>query len=167
MASGVHLRLSAEDDERQLAELDAASWPLQLQVAPPQDASQAFFTTWRPARDVLVAGLNGSIAGYVRLGRHMGIPSNDHVLNIDALVVSPDSRGQGIGAALIVAAIAEARRRSVAKLGLRALSNNPNAIHLYERHGFTEKARLRAELRRPDGSYADDVWMSLWLSDLP
>jgi RimJ/RimL family protein N-acetyltransferase len=36
-----------------------------------------------------------------------------------------------------------------------------------KKHGFTEEARLRAELRRPDGSYADDVWMSLWLSDLP
>jgi hypothetical protein len=50
-----------------------------------------------------------------------------------------------------------------AKLGLRALSNNVNAIRLYERYGFTEEGRLKAELRRPDGSYADDIWMALWL----
>jgi ribosomal protein S18 acetylase RimI-like enzyme len=159
--------MSAADDERQLAELDAASWPAELQVAPPQDASQPFFTAWRQPGDVIVAGLDGAVAGYVRLGRHMGIASNDHVLHIDALVVSPDSRGQGVGALLVAAAIAEARRRGIAKLGLRALSTNTSAIRLYEKHGFAEEARLRAELRRPDGSYADDVWMSLWLSDLP
>jgi len=161
------VRLSTADDDRELAELDAASWPADLQVSPPHDASQPFFTDWRQPGDVLVAELGGSIAGYVRLGRHMRIASNDHVLHIDALVVSPGARGQGTGSALLAAAIAEARRRGVAKLGLRVLSTNPNAIRLYEKHGFTQEARLRAELRRPDGSYADDVWMARWLRELP
>ncbi len=53
------------------------------------------------------------------------------------------------------------------KLGLRALSNNPGALRLYERHGFVEEGRLRAELRRDDGTYADDVWMALWLQQPP
>jgi ribosomal protein S18 acetylase RimI-like enzyme len=161
-----HIRPASAHDERDLARLDATSWPVELQVSPPQDASEEFFTPRRKVEDVIVAESGGSVVGYVRVGRHMHVPSNDHVLHVDALVVSPASRGHGIGGALIEAAIAEARRRGVAKLALRALSNNPTAIRLYEKHGFEQEARLRAELRRPDGSYADDVWMVLWLRDL-
>lgn len=161
----VEVRLSTAADDRPLAELDAASWPVELQVSPPQDVNQPFFTVWRQPGDVIVAELGGAIVGYVRLGRHIRVASNDHVLHVDALVVSPDSRGHGVGGTLLTTAIAEARRRGVAKLGLRVLSTNPGAIRLYEKHGFTEEARLQAELRRPDGSYADDIWMSQWLSD--
>jgi ribosomal protein S18 acetylase RimI-like enzyme len=164
--SEVQVRPSTVGDARELAELDATSWPLELQVSPPQGPDEPFFTTWREPGDVIVAELEGSIAGYIRLGRHMRIPSNDHVLHIESLVVSSATRGHGIGGALVAASIAEAARRGVAKLGLRALSNNANAIRLYERHGFTEEGRLRAELRRPDGSFADDVWMSRWLRPL-
>jgi RimJ/RimL family protein N-acetyltransferase len=49
------------------------------------------------------------------------------------------------------------------KLGLRVLSTNQHAIGLYRRHGFVEEGRLRDEIRLPDGSYADDVWMALAL----
>jgi ribosomal protein S18 acetylase RimI-like enzyme len=166
MDGELEIRVSTARDAQQLAELDANSWPVELQVSPPQRADEPFFTTWREPSDVIVADLAGLISGYIRLGRHMRIPSNEHVLHIESLVVSPAVRGRGLGARLIAAAIDEARRRGVANLGLRTLSNNPSAIRLYERHGFAEEGRLKAELRRNDGSYADNVWMSLWLTDL-
>jgi ribosomal protein S18 acetylase RimI-like enzyme len=93
----------------------------------------------------------------------MPTPSNDHVLHLDALVVSPAMAGQGVGSALIEAVIAEARRRGARKLGLRALSTNERALFLYRRAGFAEEGRLRGEIRLPDGTYADDVWFALWL----
>jgi ribosomal protein S18 acetylase RimI-like enzyme len=158
------IRFATASDSPRLADLDARSWPVALQVSPPQQADEPFFTAWREPADVIVADLSGSIEGYVRLGRHMRIPSNEHVLHIEALVVSPTARGNGLGSRLIAAAMEEARDRGVVKLGLRALSNNPSAIRLYERHGFVEEGRLRAELRREDGTYADDVWMALWLA---
>ena len=166
MAAEVAIRVSADADGEQLAALDAVSWPLHLQVAPPLRAGEPFFTARREPRDVIVADW-GRIVGYLRLGRHMKIPANDHVLHIQSLVVAAEARGQGIGGLLLDAGVAEARRRGAAKLGLRVLSNNPAALRLYRRHGFEEEGRLRSELRRDDGSYADDVWMALWLRPLP
>ncbi len=167
MTSGPQIRFAQPSDERALAELDAASWPVAVQVAPPQSADKPFFTDWRQPADVIVATNRDAVVGYARIGRHMRIPSNDHVLHLEALVVAESARGLGVGGALVDATIAEARRRGVAKLGLRALSNNPGALRLYERHGFVEEGRLHAELRRDDGTYADDVWMALWLQEPP
>jgi ribosomal protein S18 acetylase RimI-like enzyme len=76
---------------------------------------------------------------------------------------SPHARRSGIGSLLVEATIKEAHRRGAWKLGLRALSTNSRAIRLYERHGFREEARLKGEIRLPDGSFADDVWFALAL----
>ena len=166
MVDDLRIRPSTLSDAPTLATLDAASWPADVQVAPPQPADEPFFTSWREPGDVLVAAVDDEVTGYVRLGRHMRLAANDHVRHVEALGVAQAARGRGVGSALVAAAIEEARRRGVAKLGLRALSNNPGALRLYEAHGFVEEGRLRDELRRPDGSYADDVWMALWLSPL-
>ena len=169
MTNAVTVRKATPADAQPLAELDAISWPVQVQVVPPRPSEEPFFTSWRKPGDVLVAEYPGHVTrllGYLRLGRHMNIAANDHVLHIEAVVVSGAARGQGVGAALVDAGIAEARARGVAKLGLRALSNNPAALRLYERHGFVEEGRLRRELRRADGTYADDVWMALWLTEV-
>jgi ribosomal protein S18 acetylase RimI-like enzyme len=114
--------------------------------------------------DVIVATVGGVVVGYARIGRHMRIPANDHVLHLEALAVSPHARRSGIGSLLIEATIAEARRRGARKLGLRALSTNVHAIRLYENHGFREEARLTEEIRLSDGSFADDVWFALPLA---
>jgi ribosomal protein S18 acetylase RimI-like enzyme len=159
------LRVAEASDSGQLAALDAFAWPTELQVMPPQPADAPFFTTWRDPSDVIVADCGG-IVGYVRLGRHMKIAANDHVLHVEALVVAAEARGQGLGGQLLDEGIREARRRGVAKLGLRVLSNNPGAVRLYRGRGFEEEGRLRSELRRADGSYADDIWMALWLRPL-
>ena len=128
---------------------------------PPQDASQPFFGERRAPEDVIVATIEGVVVGYARLGRHMSIPANDHVLHLEALAVSPHARRSGIGSLLVEATITEARGRGARKLGLRALSTNLGAIRLYESHGFREEARLKEEIRLPDGSFADDVWFAL------
>jgi ribosomal protein S18 acetylase RimI-like enzyme len=155
--------MATRDDDRALAELDAQAWPRELWVVPPQDASQPFFGARRAPEDVIVATVDRVVVGYARLGRHMPIPANDHVLHLEALAVSPHARRSGIGSLLVAATIKEARRRGARKLGLRALSANSRAIRLYERHGFREEARLKDEIRLPDGSFADDLWFALAL----
>jgi ribosomal protein S18 acetylase RimI-like enzyme len=144
--------------------LDAESWPPELQVVPPQDAAEPFFGSRRAPRDVIVATLNGTVVGYARIGRHMAIAANDHVLHFEALAVSPVARGMGVGSLLIEAMITEARSRGARKFGLRALSTNAPAIRLYERSGFREEGRLKDEIRLPDGSFADDIWFALPLT---
>jgi ribosomal protein S18 acetylase RimI-like enzyme len=56
------------------------------------------------------ATLDGAVMGYARIGRHMAIAANDHVLHLEALAVSPAARGQGVGSLLIDVTIAEAGR---------------------------------------------------------
>jgi ribosomal protein S18 acetylase RimI-like enzyme len=161
---GVEIRKATRGDDRALAELDAEAWPRELWVVPPQDASQPFFGPRRAPEDVIVATMDSVVVGYARLGRHLSIPANDHVLHLQALAVAAHARRSGVGSLLVEATIDEARRRGARKLGLRVLSINTGAIRLYERHGFREEARLTEEIRLPDGSFADDLWFALALA---
>ena len=160
----VQTRRAAPADDRALAVLDAEAWPLELQVVPPQDAAEPFFGPRRAPQDVIVATLDGTVVGYARIGRHMPIASNEHVLHFEALAVAPAARGLGVGSRLIEAMIDEARARGARKFGLRALSTNEQAIRLYQRYGFREEGRLIDEIRLPDGSFAHDVWFALPLT---
>lgn len=55
---------------------------------------------------------------------------------LDRIVVSPSSRGAGIGRALIDAIAADARAAGIELLMLEARGNNHGALALYERNGF-------------------------------
>ncbi|GAA3291608.1 GNAT family N-acetyltransferase [Arthrobacter citreus] len=160
----LHVRPAAGADATDLARLDASAWSPEVQVVPPNNADAPFFTGHRRPEDVIVAADGGSLAGYAHLARHIPIPKNEHVLHLNALVVAPEQRGRGISHRLVDAAIEEARRRGVRKLGLRALSTNAVAVELYRQHGFTVEGRLRQEFLQPDGSWADDIWMALFLN---
>ena len=39
-------------------------------------------------------------------------------------------------------------------------ANNARALRLFEHLGFVQEGRLRARLRREDGTYLDDVCMA-------
>jgi len=62
-----------------------------------------------------------------------------------------DARGRGLGASLIRKTLAQARRNGRPCVRLHVLSNNPGAMRLYQRIGFTvvgaEGAHLRMEWR--------------------
>lgn len=57
------------------------------------------------------------------------------LVNIHDLAVLPDTRGKGIGKALLAAVEAEALKRGACKITLEVLSGNP-ARHLYAACGF-------------------------------
>lgn len=65
------------------------------------------------------------------------------------VAVSPDARGEGIGAALLDAALAEAGRRGAAAVYLEVRDSNQIARRLYGSRGFTEIGRRRGYYRRP------------------
>jgi ribosomal protein S18 acetylase RimI-like enzyme len=115
----VHTHRATLDDDRALAVLDAQAWPPELWVVTPQDADEPFFGPRREPQDVIVATLDGAVVGYARIGRHMAIAANDHVLHLEALAVSPAARGMGVGSLVIELTIAEAFSRGARKLGLR------------------------------------------------
>lgn len=57
------------------------------------------------------------------------------LVNIHDLAVLPETRGRGVGKALLAAIEAEALKRGACKITLEVLSGNP-ARHLYAREGF-------------------------------
>jgi len=74
-------------------------------------------------------------------------------------------RGQGIGAALLRALLATARRFArLAKIGLTVLVENAPAIRLYRRHGFAIEGLHRRFARRAHG-FCDAYSMALLLDE--
>lgn len=60
---------------------------------------------------------------------------------VNIVAVLPDDRGEGIGAALMAHAEAEARRTGCPGLALIVAATNTGALRLYQRLGFAEMAR--------------------------
>jgi len=66
------------------------------------------------------------------------------IADLHRVAVASDRRGHGIGAALVEAVAAEARRRGCERMLLEVEATNGSAIALYERLGFVEIARRDA-----------------------
>jgi RimJ/RimL family protein N-acetyltransferase len=109
---------------------------------------------------VLVAVDGGEVLGSLLLGPWTDLESSRHVLEVKGLAVDPAHQGEGIGAALLDAAIARARGLGVRRLVLRVLSGNAAARRLYESRGFEVEGRVR-EAFLLEGAYVDDLTMGL------
>jgi len=98
---------------------------------------------------VLVTGDPGRIdAVAVVFYRH-----NARSARLYSLAVGAHARGSGLGGALLAAAEADARLHGCASMRLEVRIDNPAAIGLYERRGYSRLARLA-------GFYEDgtDAW---------
>jgi RimJ/RimL family protein N-acetyltransferase len=71
-------------------------------------------------------------------------------------------RGQGVGRALIIAAIEKAKSIGLTRVELLVREENKTAIKLYERVGFVVEG-LKRRSTRIDGHYYNDVLMALLL----
>jgi ribosomal protein S18 acetylase RimI-like enzyme len=74
--------------------------------------------------------------GLVVLRFRLSLWSRGHECYLAELYVAPGHRGQGIGRALLEAALAEARRRGADYMDLGTSEDDVVARHLYERCGF-------------------------------
>lgn len=86
---------------------------------------------------------NGKLAGYCKLALVGGWPEHArgrHPVEIKQLYTAPGMTGQGIGAALIEWALAEARARGADEAQLSVWSENHGAQRFYARHGFAKVA---------------------------
>ena len=152
-------------DGRDLARIDLATWSPATSPAPPpaEPAAYTFFDERTTPADVLVAELDGAVAGYVKLRPVTPLPAHAHVLLIGGLAVDPALHGHGAGRALLDAAVREARARGARKVTLRVLGSNARARRLYERCGFVVEGVLEREFLL-DEAYVDDVFMALHLT---
>jgi ribosomal protein S18 acetylase RimI-like enzyme len=153
----VEVRAATGADEAPLTLVDRAAWTTYSSPGPLPDGEPFFDEKTGPA-DVLVAVVDGEVAGYLRLAKASRFVSSDHVLTINGVAVDPAKQRRGVGRALIDAAIAEAQRRGARRLTLRVFSPNTAARRLYESAGFEVEGILRGEFFL-GGAYVDDIVM--------
>jgi ribosomal-protein-alanine N-acetyltransferase len=86
------------------------------------------------------------LAGYAGLLAPEGSGQGD----IQTIAVAPEARRRGLGRALMVALLDEARRRAATEVFLEVRADNPNAEALYVSLGF-EQIAVRPNYYQPDG----------------
>jgi ribosomal protein S18 acetylase RimI-like enzyme len=158
----VSVRPGRLEDDAALLVIDRATWTPETSPAPIPADRQAFFDERTTPEDVLVAEVDGEVAGYVKLSLATPLPASTHVRMISGLAVDPARYRQGVGRALLDAAAVAAREQGATRLTLRVLAHNEGARRLYESAGFVVEGILRGEFVL-DGVAVDDVLMALSL----
>ena len=155
------IRRATLADGPALARVDLATWTSKASPsdAPADVAGYVFFGETTTPDQVLVAEVDGAVAGFVKIRAVTSLPSHAHVLQIQGLAVDPAVQGRGVGRALLEAAADEARSRGARKLTLRVLGWNDTARRLYARAGFVVEGVLVGEFFL-EGRYVDDVLMA-------
>jgi RimJ/RimL family protein N-acetyltransferase len=100
---------------------------------------------------------DGTIVGRLSLARDTH-PASGHVADL-GLMVSIDARRQGVGRALLGAAVDWARASGVSKIELHVFPWNEPAIKLYERFGFEREGFRKGHYRR-GSDYVDAILMA-------
>jgi ribosomal protein S18 acetylase RimI-like enzyme len=89
-----------------------------------------------PGTFVLIAELGPSPVGYALVhvrGPEETWSTGDRVAELETLTVLPDSRGRGVGTALVEAVFSELRALGVRQWAVGAIAANADAIRFYER----------------------------------
>ncbi|MFI6283521.1 GNAT family N-acetyltransferase [Streptomyces sp. NPDC051018] len=155
-----HIRPARASDAEALGGLDRDTWSTLHAVAPrPMPPYDPFFDSNHRPEDFFVAeDAGGTVIGYIRLVPPTPLACNQHVRQIQGLVVAPGARGLGIGRALLRRAFDESRRQGAVRITLRVLGHNTPARALYASEGFAVEGVLPEEFWL-DGRYVDDVLM--------
>ncbi len=107
---------------------------------------------------LLVATDGGKVVGNLSLH-----PTTPGVVGL-GMSIDPTYRGQGIGTALVSAAITWARgQEAVHKLELEVWPHNTGGLALYAKTGFAVEGRRRRQYRRRTGELWDSIVMGLIL----
>jgi ribosomal protein S18 acetylase RimI-like enzyme len=160
--SEVRVRPARLADQAVLTELDEIAWSAESgfpSVMVPGTRDGAFFNADNPPEAHLVAELDGTVIGYIKLKPPTRLIENAHVVQVQGLAVHPAARRHGAAASLLDAAEKQLRERGIRKLSLRVLSTNEAAIRLYERHGFAREGVLLEEFCI-NGRYVHDIQMA-------
>lgn len=155
----VTLRPAEVVDDAALATIDRATWSPTVTPAAKPDPGSPFARDPKRLENVLIAEVEGLVAGYVAVQQSMALPSHAHVLEINGLAVDPRWQGRGLGRILVEEAKRVAARKGARKLTLRVLAPNLPARSLYESCGFTVEGVLQGEFLLDD-QLVDDVLMA-------
>jgi RimJ/RimL family protein N-acetyltransferase len=153
----MHVRPLRDEDRLPAARLYAAIAEERIHIGgePPVDIEQRA-ASWT-LDGSFVAEEGGEVVGQLHVAR------TRHGYGELGMMVAKGSRGQGVGTALMEAAIAWAREQGLHKLVLDVFPHNEAAIALYRKCGFVEEGRRVKQYRRANGELWDAVQMGLLL----
>ncbi|MCL6262419.1 GNAT family N-acetyltransferase [Craterilacuibacter sp. RT1T] len=150
------LRRARVEDAVQLSALHtpASSYEAMLQLPFPSPALwQQRITTCPDNQHQLVAERAGEILGLISLTQETR-PRRSHTASI-GIIIKDSARGQGIGSALLRAAIDLAENwLRVRRIELTVYTDNEHAQALYAKHGFEIEGRFKNYAFR-HGHYVD------------
>lgn len=113
----------------------------------------------RPGSHRLVAELNGKVVGSASIGQNLRARMT-HSGSI-GLLVHADYWGQDIGSALMVALLDLADNwLGLMRVELEVFTDNPAAIHIYEKFGFEIEGTRRMAIFGGDGRFHDEHVMA-------
>jgi RimJ/RimL family protein N-acetyltransferase len=152
------VRRARPEDARAMAELFAAVAEERDGIAtePPVDVAARTAQFAATVEGSLVAVAGGAIVGDIHVESRRGVGEI-------GMLVAKEWRGRGVGAALLAAAIARARRDGLHKLSLEVFPHNAAGVALYRKCGFVEEGRRVKHYRRASGELWDSIVMGLLL----
>ena len=87
-----------------------------------------------------------------------------HVAYIGSFALRSEYQNSGIGSHILGEIISDLKKQGVLRLELLVESDNPRAIHLYQKFGFEVEGKMRKLLKRShEAQFVDDYLMSLLL----
>lgn len=156
-------------DAAELAALSVRTWDAAFGASMPAAdraahiAQRLGIAAWRDmlaADVVLVHRRDGAIRAFAQFGAAAGITAAGAppgTVEIRRLYVDVELIGQGIGSALLGAALRHPRVRAARAVRLEVWARNHAAIRLYQRFGFTMIAAFN--VAKPDGGWWDTDWV--------
>jgi [ribosomal protein S18]-alanine N-acetyltransferase len=146
---GLHIEPGLPRDADAVASLHAKSfyrgWPRQDIEAYLIDSDTPTLVACDPKR---------KIAGFAML-RLLGDDAE-----LMTIAVDQKYRGKGVGAALMHACFEDLRMTSARRMILEVATDNPAAVHLYEKLGFKKLSERQGYYARPDGKPATALVMA-------
>ncbi|MFO1247433.1 MAG: N-acetyltransferase [Alphaproteobacteria bacterium] len=122
----------------------------------PREDALAYW--WKPEHIVFVAEGEGGILGTYYLKPNSTGPAS-HVANCGYMVAA-DAGGRGLGRALCLHSLEEARKRGFRAMQFnQVISTNARAIHLWTSCGFETIGRLPGAFHHPTQGYVDALVM--------
>ena len=135
-----------------------------LETEARSEAERAAWLAGRgPRHPVLVAERAGAVVGWASLNPFNPRPAYDHVADL-SVYVGRETRGGGVGSALLAALVGEGQRLAYHKLVLAAFPTNAAGLRLYRRFGFREVG-VYEEQGLLDGRWVDVIVMERLLGD--
>ena len=160
-AHAIAVRAAREDDAAAICDIynqgiEDRIATLETELRTPEERRQ-WMTARGPRHPVIVAEVDGAVAGWGSLNRYNPRPAYDHVADF-SVYVERRWRGRGVGRRLLERLIELAREIGYHKMMLSAFPWNESGVALYERMGFTSVGICR-EMGVLDGRWVDTILM--------